>query len=298
MSNNACYIVNDSGTTPPASDRHTSQALGEHNQKLDQQTRPHVNQGTYLQYHPEPSVNEHAASHLDGAHSQIDNAIVHNNTSTTRDAAHNHDDAVSGDHVNDTAPQTTMQTLQERAHALAGAANGLKASPVINGTHNHIGTISSDQAHGGGASTMMQTLQDKTYALIGGSSDQSVPRNDGPHDHIETLPGVDVHDNASPTMLATLQDKAFALVEGPAEILRKDLNTTSHELAHQVPEVRGAVQTEQLSDSNGEVVTDIGWHKANLEIPDPLIGGYTNGELFSLIRRFNKVGLLPSDQAS
>ncbi|KAK5188813.1 hypothetical protein LTR92_011175 [Exophiala xenobiotica] len=88
--------------------------------------------------------------------------------------------------------------------------------------------------------------------------------------------------------MTTLQDQAHALVEGPAAILRKDLNADSHELAHQVPEVRGAVQNAQPSSSNAEVVRDIGWHKAKVEIPDPLIGGYTNGELFQFIRRFNK----------
>lgn len=101
MSNNIYYVVNDSGTTPPASDRHTSRAsLGEHNQKLDQQTRSHVTKGTYLQYRPGPSVNDPAASHLDGTPSQIDNGIVHSNASTTRNAAQNDDDAVSGDHIN------------------------------------------------------------------------------------------------------------------------------------------------------------------------------------------------------
>jgi hypothetical protein len=93
-------------------------------------------------------------------------------------------------------------------------------------------------------------------------------------------------------MVATLQDQAYALIEGPVEMLRKDLNTDSHELACEVPEVPGVIQTEYPSGSNAEFVRDIGWHKANIEIPDPLIGGYTNGELFTFIRRFNKVGFL------
>jgi len=101
-----------------------------------------------------------------------------------------------------------------------------------------------------------------------------------------------LHDITPPNLMQTLQERVNTLIEGPKEILRKDLNADSHKLAHEVPEVRGAVQTVQpISSSNGPVVRDIGWHKANVEIPDPLIGGYTNGELFSLIRRFNKVGL-------
>lgn len=71
----------------------------------------------------------------------------------------------------------------------------------------------------------------------------------------------------------------------------------SHELAHQVPEIRGTIQSEQISEGDGKVVRDVGWHKANLELPDPLIGGYTNGELFKLIRRFNKVRLLSLSKA-
>ncbi|KAK5445269.1 hypothetical protein LTS15_010050 [Exophiala xenobiotica] len=135
---------------------------------------------------------------------------------------------------------------------------------------------------------MSATLQDRAYALLGSSNGQTAPQAHRNLDHQAVLPGTNIHDTKLPTMMATLQDQAHALVEGPAAILRKDLNADSHELAHQVPEVRGAVQTAQPSSSNAEVVRDIGWHKANVEIPDPLIDGYTNGELFQLIRRFNK----------
>jgi hypothetical protein len=138
---------------------------------------------------------------------------------------------------------------------------------------------------------MSATLQDRAYALLGSSNGQTAPQAHRNLDHQAVLPGTNIHDTKLPTMMATLQDQAHALVEGPAAILRKDLNADSHELAHQVPEVRGAVQTAQPSSNNAEVVRDIGWHKANVEIPDPLIGGYTNGELFQFIRRFNKVGL-------
>lgn len=149
-------------------------------------------------------MNTHTASHLDRIQTHIDSIIIPNNTSATQNVKHNHDDVLSGGHVNDTAPAT---------------------------------------------------------------------------------------------MMATLQDQAYALVEGPAEILRKDLIVDSHELALEVPQVRGAVQTEHTSSNNTELVRDIGWHKANVEIPDPLINGYTNGELFSFIRRFNKVELPQSDYA-
>ncbi|KAJ5139204.1 uncharacterized protein N7515_004052 [Penicillium bovifimosum] len=100
----------------------------------------------------------------------------------------------------------------------------------------------------------------------------------------------------------TLQDQAYALLEGPAEVVKKNLTADSHELAHKTPEVRGAIQTNSPTSGNAELVRDIGWHKANVEIPDPLIGGYTNGELFSIIRRFNKdvfdVKAVPAEIAS
>ena len=123
MSNNAAHVLNESGTTLPASDEHANRAAGEQKQKVDQQTRPHVNQGTYLQYRPEPSGNRPAASHLDGTQSQTDGIIVHDDTSTSRNATHNHDNATSGDHVDDTTPPTMTQTLQERASTLASATN-------------------------------------------------------------------------------------------------------------------------------------------------------------------------------
>ncbi|KAJ5567070.1 hypothetical protein N7535_006376 [Penicillium sp. DV-2018c] len=103
----------------------------------------------------------------------------------------------------------------------------------------------------------------------------------------QELPDSRIHNNDNSTV-STLQDQAYALLEGPAEVLKKNLAADSHELAHEIPEVRGAIQTNNPTNSEAEPVRDIGWHKANVEIPDPLIGGYTNGELFSIIRRFNK----------
>ena len=207
-------------------------------------------------------MNGRATSHFDTTL-----APTHDNIPTTRYAAHNYDDVTSGDDVNDASPPTLM-------HPLPGVDVRDNASP-----------------------TMSATLQDRAYALLGSSNGQTAPQAHRNLDHQAVLPGTNIHDTKLPTMMATLQDQAHALVEGPAAILRKDLNADSHELAHQVPEVRGAVQTAQPSSSNAGVVRDIGWHKANVEIPDPLIGGYTNGELFQFIRRFNKVGLPPSDHA-
>ena len=59
----------------------------------------------------------------------------------------------------------------------------------------------------------------------------------------------------------------------------------SHELAEKVPEVKGVAQ-----QGNREIQTkDIRWHKPTADIPGPLIGDVPNGQLWSMIRRFNKV---------
>lgn len=75
--------------------------------------------------------------------------------------------------------------------------------------------------------------------------------------------------------------------------LQKELNPDSHELAHHNPTIRGAVTQHQVAGVlDGRAITDIGWHKDPTLIPDPLIRGYSNGEVFSYIRRFNKVSEL------
>lgn len=79
-----------------------------------------------------------------------------------------------------------------------------------------------------------------------------------------------------------------SVIQDKAAQIHKDFTANSHELACASPEIEGAIQSHQ----NGDVeigVRDIGWHKSTVEIPDPLIGTIPNGELFSMIRRFNKV---------
>ncbi|PVH73443.1 hypothetical protein DL98DRAFT_469265 [Cadophora sp. DSE1049] len=67
--------------------------------------------------------------------------------------------------------------------------------------------------------------------------------------------------------------------------ITKHFTADSHELSR-ASEIEGALQ-DHKAQIDGEV-RDIGWHKANVEIPDPLIGGLSNGQLFAMIRRFNK----------
>jgi hypothetical protein len=79
--------------------------------------------------------------------------------------------------------------------------------------------------------------------------------------------------------------------------LQKELNPDSHELARHSSEIRGAVTQHQVVGVlDGRTVTDIGWHKDPRTIPDPLIGGYTNGQVFTYIRRFNKVRKVPASR--
>lgn len=138
---------------------------------------------------------------------------------------------------------------------------------------------------------MLANLKHTAHGLVGASNDLITSQVHRNLDYPKTLPGIQFDDNNTSTMVATLHHQAYALIEVPVETMKNDPNADSHELAHEVPEVRGAIQKKYPSGDYSELARDIGWHKVKLEIPDPLIGGYTNGELFAFIRRFNKVGL-------
>lgn len=86
------------------------------------------------------------------------------------------------------------------------------------------------------------------------------------------------------TTVGGLQAKSASI----AEKVLKDLDPDGHDIARRSVEVGGAVQTHAGGTDYGETC-DIGWHKSNDEIPDPLIGNLPNGQLFARIRRFNKV---------
>lgn len=73
----------------------------------------------------------------------------------------------------------------------------------------------------------------------------------------------------------------------PSEVqslAQQDHPTDSHELAHADHEEKGAAQ---LSHKELEV-KDLGWNDEPDEIP-ALVGGLSNEDLWTLIRRFNKV---------
>lgn len=66
--------------------------------------------------------------------------------------------------------------------------------------------------------------------------------------------------------------------------------TDSHALAHAEVEETSLIHT-SLDD---EATTDIGWQQQPHEFNEPIIGGIPNEDLWMLIRRFNKVGVILS----
>jgi hypothetical protein len=82
------------------------------------------------------------------------------------------------------------------------------------------------------------------------------------------------------------------ILQEKTEVLKREFAPGSQEVASQDHELRGAAQL-HLVGENDNITRDVGWHKHNDEIPDPLIGGISNGDLFAMIRRFNKVCVSP-----
>lgn len=62
--------------------------------------------------------------------------------------------------------------------------------------------------------------------------------------------------------------------------------TISHALANEDHIEKGAAQLEHGQTE----VKDLGWNDHPTDVPTPLVGGLPNEELWTLIRRFNKVG--------
>lgn len=68
------------------------------------------------------------------------------------------------------------------------------------------------------------------------------------------------------------------------ETAPEDHPTESHELANADHEEKGAAQL----DHGQTEVKDLGWNESPTEVPNPVVGGLANEELWTLIRRFNK----------
>jgi hypothetical protein len=72
------------------------------------------------------------------------------------------------------------------------------------------------------------------------------------------------------------------------EAAPEETPTDSHELANADHEEKGAAQL----DHGQTEVRDLGWNESPSEVPNPVVGGLPNEELWILIRRFNKVCLV------
>jgi hypothetical protein len=62
----------------------------------------------------------------------------------------------------------------------------------------------------------------------------------------------------------------------------------SHALANADHEQRGHAQIAG-DDVHDLDIKDLGWHEEVHDVPQPLVGGLPNEELWTLVRRFNKV---------
>ena len=82
-------------------------------------------------------------------------------------------------------------------------------------------------------------------------------------------------------------ERAQARPHDSPEIVEEEHPTESHALANADHDVKGAAQYD-----HGETeVRDLGWNDDERKIPQ-LVGGLPNEELWTLIRRFNKVDFI------
>lgn len=75
----------------------------------------------------------------------------------------------------------------------------------------------------------------------------------------------------------------------------EDAPTESHAIAaapvEEHPESHGAIHevSAAAAGTDGDEIKDLGWNKKPEAVPSPLIGGLDNEQLWTLVRRFNKV---------
>lgn len=94
----------------------------------------------------------------------------------------------------------------------------------------------------------------------------------------------------NPLQRAAPPSAAVQLNEEPeiVDAAPEERPTDSHELANAEFEELGAAQV----DHGQTEVRDLGWNEHPVDVPAPLVGGLPNEELWTLVRRFNKVSLL------
>lgn len=104
-----------------------------------------------------------------------------------------------------------------------------------------------------------------------------------------------VSDNAKPATPSSGQRPSNTIENvtndiNKVDILKSELNapTDSHALAHAEVEEASLIHT----SPDDEATADIGWQQQPHEFDEPIIGGIPNEDLWMLIRRFNKVGVM------
>jgi hypothetical protein len=80
------------------------------------------------------------------------------------------------------------------------------------------------------------------------------------------------------------QSTTSSLSPPSARLLPQEKSTDSHALAHADHDLKGAAQIAGQTED----VTDLGWRSSPKDI-DNLVGGLPNEELWTLVRRFNRV---------
>ena len=90
-----------------------------------------------------------------------------------------------------------------------------------------------------------------------------------------------------PEQVREVNKPALSKFEEPeiVEAAPEEHPTDSHELANADHEEKGAAQM----DHGQTEVRDLGWSEDPKDVPSPLVGGLPNEQLWTLIRRFNKV---------
>jgi hypothetical protein len=88
----------------------------------------------------------------------------------------------------------------------------------------------------------------------------------------------------APTLPPRTQGNVPEIEPEKVEAHEEEEPTISHELANANHEYKGAAQL----DHGQTEVKDLGWNDSG-GIPQPLVGGLPNEELWTLLRRFNKV---------
>lgn len=76
-----------------------------------------------------------------------------------------------------------------------------------------------------------------------------------------------------------------SLIDPEVPELSPDQPTESHALAQADHFEKGASQMQHFETE----VKDLGWNEKPEDVPAPLVGGLDNEELWTLVRRFNKV---------